>query len=298
VPSTREEYLRKLREDVRNGGALLGVGAGTGISAKFAEAGGADLIIVYNSGRYRMAGRGSLAGLMPYGDANQIVVDMAREVLTVVREIPVLAGVCGTDPFRRMEAFLPQLRDLGYAGVQNFPTVGLIDGVFRENLEETGMGFHLEIDMIGMARRMGLLTCPYVFDPEQARAMAEVGADILVAHMGLTTKGAIGARTALTLDEAASRVQSIRDAACKLNSEILVLCHGGPIAEPADLQYILDRTHGIDGFFGASSIERLAVESATHQPDARIQVRESVANKERIALVRTRNLLATAAPGA
>ena len=259
---TRKECLSKLRETVRSGVPILGVGAGTGISAKFAEAGGADLIIIYNSGRYRMAGRGSLAGLMPYGDANQIVMEMANEVLPVVQCTPVLAGVCGTDPFRRMEYFLPQLRDMGFAGVQNFPTVGLIDGVFRQNLEETGMGFQLEVEMIRKARSLDMLTCPYVFDEEQARAMARAGADLLVAHMGLTTSGSIGAHTALTLDESAVRVQKIRDAAVAANPDILVICHGGPIAEPADVTDVLSHTHGVQGFFGASSIERLAVEGA------------------------------------
>jgi predicted TIM-barrel enzyme len=259
---TREKCLVRLRQTVARGEPLLGVGAGTGISAKFAEAGGADLIIIYNSGRYRMAGRGSLAGLMPYGDANQIVVEMAAEVLPVVGRTPVLAGVCGTDPFRSMAAFLPQLRELGFAGVQNFPTVGLFDGVFRQNLEETGMGYALEVEMIGLARRLDLLTCPYVFNEAEARGMAEAGADVLVAHMGLTTKGTIGARTSLTLEQAAARVQSIRDAGVAANPEVLVICHGGPIAEPADARFILENTQGVHGFFGASSIERLAVERA------------------------------------
>jgi predicted TIM-barrel enzyme len=259
---TRKECLAKLRQTSRAGTPILGVGAGTGISAKFAEAGGADLIIIYNSGRYRMAGRGSLAGLMPYGDANQIVVEMAGEVLPVVQHTPVLAGVCGTDPFRRMDYFLPQLRDMGFAGVQNFPTVGLIDGVFRQNLEETGMGFDLEIEMIRKARGLDMLTCPYVFDETQARQMADAGADVLVAHMGLTTNGSIGARTALSLEQASLRVQSIRNAAVASNPEILVICHGGPIAEPPDVEYILSHTSGVQGFFGASSIERLAVEGA------------------------------------
>jgi len=259
---TREECLSRLRETVRRGLPILGVGAGTGISAKFAEAGGADLIIIYNSGRYRMAGRGSLAGLLPYGDANQIVVEMAAEVLSVVKHTPVLAGVCGTDPFRRMEVFLPQLKALGFSGVQNFPTVGLFDGVFRQNLEETGMGYGLEVEMIRQARQLDMLTCPYVFNETEARQMAEAGADVLVAHMGLTTKGAIGARTALTLDEAAARVQAIRDAGAAVNLEVLVICHGGPIAEPEDARYVLQHTHSVQGFFGASSIERLAVERA------------------------------------
>ena len=260
--SLRERCLAKLRETVRRGSPLLGVGAGAGISAKFAEIGGADLIIIYNSGKYRMAGRGSLAGLLPYGDANQIVVEMAAEVLPVVQSTPVLAGVCGTDPFRRMEVFLPQLRALGFDGVQNFPSVGLFDGVFRQNLEETGMGYGLEVEMIRLARTLDLLTCPYVFNEDEARRMAEAGADVLVAHMGLTTKGAIGARTALTLEAAAERVQAIRDAGAAVNPDVLVICHGGPIAEPADARFVLEQTRGVHGFFGASSIERLAVEGA------------------------------------
>jgi predicted TIM-barrel enzyme len=260
--SIRETCLARLRETVKAGAPLVGVGAGTGISAKFAEAGGADLIIIYNSGRYRMAGRGSLAGLLPYGDANQIVVEMSREVLPVVKRTPVLAGVCGTDPFRNMERFLPQLQQLGFAGVQNFPTVGLFDGVFRQNLEETDMGYGLEVEMIRTARYIGMLTCPYVFNPEEARRMAEAGADVLVAHMGLTAKGAIGAKTALTLEDATARVQAIRDAGVAVNPDVLVICHGGPIAEPDDARYILRHTTGVHGFFGASSIERLAVERA------------------------------------
>ena len=259
---SREQCLARLRETVRQGVPILGVGAGTGISAKFAEAGGADLIIIYNSGRYRMAGRGSLAGLLPYGDANQIVVDMAAEVLPVVKQTPVMAGVCGTDPFRQMDVFLPQLHALGFAGVQNFPTVGLFDGTFRQNLEETNMGYGLEVEMIRVARKLDMLTCPYVFTAEEARLMAEAGADVLVAHMGLTTKGTIGARTALTLDQAAERVQAIRDGGAAVNPDVLVICHGGPIAEPEDARFILEHTRGVHGFFGASSIERLAVERA------------------------------------
>jgi predicted TIM-barrel enzyme len=259
---TRAEALARLRATVASGGVIIGAGAGTGLSAKCAEAGGADLIIIYNSGRYRMAGRGSLAGLMPYGDANAIVVDMAAEVLPIVRQTPVLAGVCGTDPFRVMPVFLRQLKEMGFVGVQNFPTVGLIDGVFRQNLEETGMGFDLEIEMIRQAHELDLLTAPYVFDPEQARAMAQAGADVLVPHLGLTTKGMIGAKTAVTLDEAVERVQAMCDAAKAVNPEILVLCHGGPIAEPEDVQYVLERTRGVVGFFGASSVERLPTERA------------------------------------
>lgn len=258
----REECLRRLRESVTQGKPIVGGGAGTGISAKCAEAGGIDLIIIYNSGRYRMAGRGSLSGLMPYGDANAIVMEMASEVLPIVKNTPVLAGVCGTDPFREMPVFLKQVMDIGFSGVQNFPTVGLIDGTFRQNLEETGMGYDLEIGMIRLAHEMGLLTCPYVFSEDDAREMAGAGADVLVPHMGLTTKGAIGAKTALTLEESAKRVQAMHDAAKEVNPDILVLCHGGPIAEPEDAQYILKNTKGIVGFFGASSIERLPTEKA------------------------------------
>lgn len=262
---TRAEVLAKLKAEVAAGNVLLGAGAGTGISAKSAEAGGVDLIIIYNSGRYRMAGRGSLAGLMAYGDANQIVVDMGNEVLPVVKDTPVLAGVCGTDPFRIMDIFLKQLKDQGFAGVQNFPTVGLIDGVFRANLEETGMGYGLEVEMIRKAHELDLLTTPYVFDPEQAKQMAEAGADILVAHMGLTTKGTIGAKTALTLDDCVDKIQAICDAGKAVNPDIMVLCHGGPIAEPADAEYVLARTKNVEGFFGASSIERFATEVGIKQ---------------------------------
>jgi predicted TIM-barrel enzyme len=259
---TGDEARRKLRATLDAGGVIIGAGAGTGLSAKTAEAGGGDLIIIYNSGRYRMAGRGSLAGLMPYGDANAIVMDMAREVLPVVRETPVLAGVCGTDPFRIMPRFLEQVRDAGFAGVQNFPTVGLIDGTFRANLEETGMGYGLEVEMIRAASRLGLLTSPYVFDPEQAAAMTEAGADVLVPHMGLTTKGTIGARTAKTLDDCVQEIQAMRDAATAVRDDVIVLCHGGPLAEPEDAAYVLERTTGVVGFFGASSMERLPTEVA------------------------------------
>jgi predicted TIM-barrel enzyme len=258
----REQSLARLREQVRSGSPILGVGAGTGISAKFAEAGGADLIIIYNSGRYRMAGRGSSAGLLSYGDANQIVVEMAEEVLPVVKHTPVLAGVCGTDPFRRMQRFLPQIRDLGFAGVQNFPTVGLIDGNFRIHLEETGMSYDLEVEMIRIAHQLDLLTCPYVFNEDEAVKMAKAGADVLVAHMGCTVGGSIGVHTSMSLAEAAARVQAIRDAAIAVNPNLLVICHGGPIAEPVDAQFIYEHTTGVHGFFGASSIERLAVERA------------------------------------
>jgi predicted TIM-barrel enzyme len=257
-----QQALARLRRTLDEGGVIMGAGAGTGLSAKCAEAGGADLIIIYNSGRYRMAGRGSLAGCMPYGDANAIVMEMAGEVLPIVRETPVLAGVCGTDPFRLMPVFLEEVKRVGFSGVQNFPTVGLCDGQFRQNLEETGMGFGLEVGMVGDAHVAGLLTTPYVFDPEQAEAMAKVGADVVVAHMGLTTKGAIGATTALTLEASAERVQAIRDAAVAVKPDIIVLCHGGPIAEPEDAAYILSHTTGVAGFFGASSMERLPTEVA------------------------------------
>jgi predicted TIM-barrel enzyme len=258
----RAEALERLRSQVADGHAVVGAGAGTGLSAKCAEAGGVDLIIIYNSGRYRMAGRGSLAGLMPYGDANAIVVEMASEVLPIVEDTPVLAGVCGTDPFRLMPVFLRELRDIGFSGVQNFPTVGLIDGTFRQNLEETGMGYDLEVETIRAAHELDLLTTPYVFSPEDARAMTEAGADVLVAHMGLTTGGSIGAETGKTLDECVARVQAIRDAAVESNPKILVLCHGGPISEPDDAAYVLERTNGVAGFFGASSMERLPTEIA------------------------------------
>jgi predicted TIM-barrel enzyme len=258
----RSTALAHLRAVVESGLPVVGAGAGTGISAKAAEAGGVDLLIIYNSGRYRMAGRGSLSGLLAYGDANQIVVDMSREILPIVHDTPVLAGVNGTDPFRVMERFLDELNAMGFAGVQNFPTVGLIDGVFRQNLEETGMGFDLEVEMIRLAAERELLTAPYVFDVESTIAMTEAGADILVPHMGLTTSGTIGAQTALSLEESARRVQEMRDAAVAVNPDVIVLCHGGPIAEPEDAAYILHHTHGVVGFFGASSIERLPAERA------------------------------------
>ena len=258
----RKEALERLRAQVQSGRSIIGAGAGTGLSAKSAEVGGADLIIIYNSGRYRMAGRGSLAGLLPYGDANAVVVDMAREVLPVVKSTPVLAGVCGTDPFRIMDVFLPQLREMGFSGIQNFPTVGLFEGVFRQNLEETGMGYGLEVEMVRKARALDLLTAPYVFTEDEAIAMAEAGADVLVPHMGLATSGTIGAQTAITLDESVSRVQAMHDAGKRVNPDILVLCHGGPIAEPDDAAYVLERTSGVVGFFGASSMERLPTEVA------------------------------------
>ena len=258
----RSEILRRLRSQVAAGRALLGAGAGTGISAKFAERGEVDIIIIYNSGRYRMAGRGSMAGVLAYGDANEIVVDMAREVLPVVQNTPVLAGVNGTDPFRLMPVFLRELKQMGFDGVQNFPTIGLFDGRIRAYCEETGFSYGLEVDMIREAHALDMLTCPYVFDTDEAAAMTRVGADILVPHMGTTVKGAIGAQTSISLGEAAQRVQEIHDAAVRIRPDILVLCHGGPIAEPEDAQYIFDHTEGIAGFFGASSIERLSVEPA------------------------------------
>jgi len=259
---TREEVLTRLRRHIAAGIPIIGAGAGTGISAKFEEAGGVDLIVIYNSGRFRMAGRGSLAGTMPYGDANAIVMDMAGEVLTVVEDTPVLAGVCGTDPFRQMDVFLREVAAIGFSGVQNFPTVGLIDGLYRQNLEETGMGYGVEVEMIRTAHEMGLLTTPYAFNPAEGELMAAAGADIVVAHTGLTTKGAIGATTALTLEESVGVVQAIGDAARGASEEVIVLCHGGPISEPADAEYVLQNTTGVHGFYGASSMERLPVEVA------------------------------------
>ncbi len=258
----REEILRRLREQVAAGKPIVGCGAGTGISAKMAEAGGADIIIIYNSGRYRMAGRGSLAGLLAYGDANGIVVEMAAEVLPVVKRTPVLAGVNGTDPFRLMPVFLKQLKEMGYSGVQNFPTVGLIDGNFRANLEATGMGYALEVEAIRLAHELDLFTSPYVFTADDARAMAKVGADQLVAHVGLTTAGTIGAGVALTLDDAIERVMTIAEAGRSVRSDILVICHGGPLDEPENVGLALSRMPGVVGFFGASSIERLPTERA------------------------------------
>jgi predicted TIM-barrel enzyme len=258
----RTEALARLRRTIASGRPILGCGAGTGISAKFAEKGGADLIIIYNSGRYRMAGRGSMAGLMPYGDANAIVVEMAAEVLPIVQDTPVLAGVCGTDPFRIMKVFLKQLKEMGFDGVQNFPTVGVMDGRFRQNLEETGISYDLEVEMIHQAHVMDMLTCPYVFNEDEARKMAQAGADVIVAHAGTTNKGSVGAATTLSLKDSAQFVQKIHNAAKKVNPEVIVICHGGPIAEPEDVQYIYEHTTGIAGFFGASSIERLATEPA------------------------------------
>lgn len=259
---TRKEALRRLRAQVAAEKPIVGCGAGTGISAKFAEKGGADLIIIYNSGRYRMAGRGSLAGLMPYGDANGIVVEMAAEVLPIVKDTPVLAGVCGTDPFRLMPLFIKQLKEMGFTGVQNFPTVGLIDGVFRANLEATGMGYDKEIEAIAIAHQLDMLTTPYVFNADDARAMAEVGADVLVAHVGLTTSGSIGAGKAMTMDEAIAKVMEVYEAGKTIRDNILVICHGGVFDEPENVGIALARMPGIVGFFGASSIERLPTERA------------------------------------
>ena len=259
---TRQQVINRLRASIDKGVPIIGGGAGAGISAKFEEAGGVDLIVIYNSGRFRMGGHGSLAGCMPYGDANAIVMEMAYEVLPVVKNTPVLAGVCGTDPFRMMDVFLKQVINVGFSGVQNFPTVGLCDGMFRQNLEETGMGFGLEVDMIRQANQLNLFTTPYVFNIDEAKAMAKANADVVVAHMGLTTKGSIGASTALTLEEAPSKVQELCDAAKQVNPDVVCLCHGGPISMPDDAEYVLKNTEGVHGFYGASSMERLPTEIA------------------------------------
>ncbi|QDV70424.1 TIM-barrel signal transduction protein [Rosistilla carotiformis] len=261
----RTSVLTRLKNKIAAGKAIIGSGAGTGISAKCAEAGGADLIVIYNSGRFRMAGRGSLAGLLPFGNANQIVKEMACEVLTIVERTPVLAGVCGTDPFLLRDPFLRELREMGFAGIQNFPTVGLIDGVFRENLEETGMSFNLEVDLVAAANDQDMLTTPYAFDPDQGRKLTVAGADVVVAHMGLTTNGTIGAKTAKTLDSCVPLVREIADACRSVRDDVIVLCHGGPIATPDDAQYMLDRIPEIHGFYGASSMERLPSEIAITQ---------------------------------
>jgi len=258
----RNELLQKFQSMVSARQPIIGGGAGTGLSAKCEEAGGIDLIVIYNSGRYRMAGRGSLAGMLAYGNATEIVMDMAREVLPVVRNTPVVAGVNGTDPFCNFDAFLDDVQRVGFSGVQNFPTVGLIDGVFRANLEETGMGYALEVEMIRLAHAKGLLTTPYVFDPDQAVAMTKAGADILVAHMGLTTGGTVGAETAMTLDDCVSAIDRIAEAALQVRDDIIVLCHGGPIAMPQDAQYVLRACKVCHGFYGASSMERLPAEQA------------------------------------
>lgn len=262
MKTTRTDILNRLRAKVASGEPIIGGGAGTGISAKCEEAGGIDLIVIYNSGRYRMAGRGSLSGMLAYGNANQIVKEMAYEVLTAVRHTPVLAGVCGTDPFMLRDPFLRELRELGFAGIQNFPTVGLIDGMFRANLEETGMSYALEVELIAAARQMDLLTTPYVFNTDEALQMVDAGADIIVAHMGLTTSGTIGAKSAKTLDDCVQEVQAITEVSKNRRSDVLVLCHGGPIASPDDAQYVLSRCKNVDGFYGASSMERLPTEIA------------------------------------
>lgn len=260
--SNRQDIMSGFRAQVAKGIPIVGAGAGTGISAKSAEMGGSDLIIIYNSGRFRMAGRGSIAGLMPYGDANQIVVDMARDVIPVVKKVPVIAGVCGTDPFRDMRRFLKELKELGFRGVQNFPTVGLFEGRIRANMEETGMGYDKEVEMIHLASEMDLLTTPYVFNANEAATMANAGADIIVAHVGTTLSGTIGAKDVMSLDEAVTQVSSMLEAAKKTNPDVLVICHGGPIASPEDTQYVLKRVPTLAGFYGASSMERLPVETA------------------------------------
>ena len=274
VDNSRTAILERLRSKIAEGRPIVGGGAGTGISAKCEEAGGIDLIVIYNSGRYRMAGRGSLSGLLAYGNANEIVVEMAHEVLTAVKHTPVLAGVNGTDPFMLRDYFLRQLKDMGFAGIQNFPTVGLFDGKMRVNLEETGMGYGLEVDLVKAAHDLELLTTPYVFDTKESEQMTGAGADIIVAHMGLTTSGTIGAETAMSLEDAAERVQNIADAAKSIRDDVLVICHGGPIANPEDARYVLENTRGIDGFYGASSMERLPTEIAlTEQVRKFVEIR-------------------------
>ena len=262
MASKRHDMLTRFRKLRADNIPIIGGGAGTGLSAKAAEAGGIDLLVIYNSGKFRMAGRGSLAGMMPYGNANEIVLELGREVLTVVKHTPVLAGVCGTDPFLLRDHFLDQLISMGFSGVQNFPTVGLIDGQFRQNLEETDMGYDKEVDLIAAANKKDLFTSPYAFNPEEARAMAKAGADMVVAHMGLTTAGSIGAKTARTLDDSVRDVGAIVDAVKTIRPDCLVICHGGPIAEPEDARYVLSRLEACDGFYGASSMERLPTERA------------------------------------
>ena len=262
VDNSRAAILDRLRAKITSGKPIVGGGAGTGISAKCEEIGGIDLIVIYNSGRYRMAGRGSLSGLMAYGNANEVVVDMAREVLTAVNHTPVLAGVNGTDPFMLRDPFLRQLKDMGFSGIQNFPTIGLFDGKMRANLEETGMGYDLEVDLIRAAHDLDLLTTPYVFDVEESKRMTEAGADIVVAHMGLTTGGDVGAETAMTLADAVGEVQAIADAAKSVRDDVLVICHGGPISMPEDASYVIENCRAVDGFYGASSMERLPTEKA------------------------------------
>jgi len=265
MPESRSEILARFRSKIAAGKPIIGGGAGTGISAKFEEAGGIDLIVIYNSGRFRMAGHGSLAGLLPYGDANAIVMQMAAEVLPVVKRTPVLAGVCATDPMRLMDRFLRQIKEMGFAGVQNFPTVGLFDGTFRANLEETGFGYYKEVEMIRLAHELDLLTTPYAFNPDEAAQMTAAGADILVCHMGLTTSGSIGAKTARTLQQCVELIDEMTAAAKKVRNDVIVLCHGGPIAEPEDAQFILQNCRDVDGFYGASSMERLPTERAIRQ---------------------------------
>lgn len=259
---TRAGIVKNLKTKIEKGEPIIGGGAGTGISAQCEEAGGIDLIVIYNSGRYRMAGRGSLAGLLSYGNANDIVKEMAYEVLPAVKQTPVLAGVCATDPFMLRDKFLKELKDLGFAGIQNFPTVGLIDGIFRANLEETGMSYQLEVECIKAAHELDMFTTPYVFNTDDAKQMTKAGADVIVAHMGLTTKGKIGAKTAKTIDDCVADIKEIVNSCKEINDEVIVLCHGGPIAMPEDAQYILERVEGVDGFYGASSMERLPTEIA------------------------------------
>ena len=293
---TRKDTLSRLRDQVARGIPIIGAGAGTGISAKCEELGGADLIIIYNSGRFRMAGRGSIAGLMPYGDANRIVVEMAGEVIPVVKNIPVLAGVCGTDPFRLMSNFLDELKRLGFQGVQNFPTVGLFEGQARRNMEETGMGYDHEVEMIRIAHDLDLLTTPYVFNPSEARAMAKAGADIVVAHVGTTLKGTIGAQSTVSLDDSIVAIQAMHDAAKEVSPDVLVICHGGPIAEPEDVGYVFERTNGIVGFYGASSMERLPVEKAITENMKRfkkLQIRKDETAGKRSTMASPDNLLPT-----
>jgi predicted TIM-barrel enzyme len=283
VAESRESILNRFQVKIAEGFPLIGGGAGTGISAKCEEAGGIDLIVIYNSGRFRMAGRGSLAGLMPYGNANQIVKEMAHEILTAVTHTPVLAGVCGTDPFVLRDCYLRELKEMGFAGIQNFPTVGLIDGNFRANLEESGFGFQHEVDWIAAAHDLDMLTTPYAFDPQQAKALTRVGADIIVAHMGLTTNGTVGAKTAASLPECVNRIAAIADAARSVREEVIILCHGGPIAMPDDAQYVFERVPEVDGFYGASSMERLPVEVAVKKQVQRFaQIRRGAIRERHI----------------
>ena len=274
MDNSRTGILERLRGKIERNEPIIGGGAGTGISAKCEEAGGIDLIVIYNSGRYRMAGRGSLSGCMPYGNANEVVKEMAFEVITAVKHTPILAGVCGTDPFMIRDHFLRELKDLGFAGIQNFPTVGLMDGLYRANLEETGMSYSMEVECVAAAHEMDMLTTPYAFNTEESKLMTEAGADIIVAHMGLTTSGSIGAHTAKTLDESVTEVKAIADAARRVREDVLVLCHGGPIAMPDDAKYVLDRVPEADGFYGASSMERLPTEVAlTEQIEKFVAIR-------------------------